>query len=165
MIIDGYDAIGAAAEEGERNGRGAFVDRWVTLAAAVRGWAVSTPHEYALLYGSPVPGYRAPSDTIAPAQRVNSAALRVVTRGFTSGEIDARPRVPMKRAVKADLQNVRAVAPELPEEVAARALQAWSALFGSITWELFGHFTGVVSDFEAYSAHQARRAATMLASP
>ena len=71
----------------------------------------------------------------------------------------------MKRAVKADLQNVRAVAPELPEEVAARALQAWSALFGSITWELFGHFTGVVSDFEAYSAHQARRAATMLASP
>ena len=36
------------------------------------------PHEYALLYGSPVPGYAAPEDTIGPASRTTLALLGIV---------------------------------------------------------------------------------------
>jgi hypothetical protein len=32
---------------------------------AARAWALAHPHEYALIYGSPVPGYAAPQDTVA----------------------------------------------------------------------------------------------------
>ena len=39
----------------------------------MRSWAIANPHEYALLYGSPVPGYAAPQDTIDPATRVYAA--------------------------------------------------------------------------------------------
>ena len=37
---------------------------------AARAWALAHPHEYALIYGSPVPGYAAPRDTVAPASRL-----------------------------------------------------------------------------------------------
>ncbi|WP_345709920.1 TetR-like C-terminal domain-containing protein [Kitasatospora paranensis] len=37
---------------------------------AVRDWALRNPHEYALIFGSPVPGYAAPEDTVTPGIRV-----------------------------------------------------------------------------------------------
>ena len=36
----------------------------------MRAWAVAEPHRWALIYGSTIPGYAAPPDTIAPAGRV-----------------------------------------------------------------------------------------------
>ena len=164
LIVDAYDAVGAVAEEAERTGRRGFVERWVLLASAVRSWAVASPQEYALVYGSPVPGYRAPVDTVEPAVRVVAVALRMVSEGLAAGEIDPAPRLPLPRGVKRDLRNVRALAPDVPEEVLARALEAWASLLGSLSLELFGHIENVVFDREAFFLHQARRAATVLAS-
>lgn len=163
LIVDAYDAVGSAAEEAERNEGGRFPERWLAVATAIRRWAIASPQEYALVYGSPVPGYRAPSDTIPPAMRVTGAALRVVADGLAAGEIDPRPRLPMPRAVKADLRALRDVVPDLPDDVLARTLEAWAALLGSLNLELFGHLHNVVSDFDAYFAHQARRVALDLA--
>jgi hypothetical protein len=42
---------------------------------AARLGARASFFEYALLYGSPVPGYAAPQDTIGPAQRVPRVLL------------------------------------------------------------------------------------------
>src|ERR1700753_3303628 len=68
LIIDAYNALGAAAEQAAaRVPAGAFRGRWHACAAAARAWAIAHPHEYALIYGSPVPGYQAPAETIAPA--------------------------------------------------------------------------------------------------
>jgi len=39
------------------------------VARALRAWSLSNPAEYALLYGTPVPGYVAPADTNVPATR------------------------------------------------------------------------------------------------
>ena len=47
------------------------------------------PHEYALVYGSPVPGYAAPEATIGPAGRVGVVLCRIVADGVASGAIDA----------------------------------------------------------------------------
>src|SRR3954447_22391926 len=69
LIIDGYDALGAAAEEADLPGE-APRTRWLAVCRAVRAWALTHPHEYALLYGSPVPGYTAPPDTVPAAARV-----------------------------------------------------------------------------------------------
>lgn len=164
LIVDAYDTLGAAAEQVERMGRRGFIVRWVSLASAVRTWAVASPQEYALVYGSPVPGYQAPSDTVAPAMRVVTVALRMVGDGLAAGEIDPPPRLPLPRAVRRDLRNLRALAPDLPEEVLARTLEAWATLLGSLSLELFGHLENVVFDREAFFLHQARRAATALAS-
>ena len=44
--------------------------RWLRACRAVRSFALARPHEYALLYGTPVVGYAAPQTTIEPATRV-----------------------------------------------------------------------------------------------
>lgn len=163
LIVDAYEAVGIVAEESEVTSEGPFVERWVSLAAAIRAWAVSSPHEYALLYGSPVPGYLAPVDTVAPAVRVSAVALRVVADGLEAGEIDPTPRLAMPDVVRRDFDNLRTLFPDLPDEVFARALAAWDELFGSLSFELFGHHDNVISDFDSFAAHQARRSAMSLA--
>ena len=70
LIIDAYQAIADAAEHSEsRVRRGDLAGRWLATARAMRRWAVEHPQEYALIFGSPVPGYQAPQDTIDPAAR------------------------------------------------------------------------------------------------
>ncbi|HEY8664088.1 MAG TPA: WHG domain-containing protein, partial [Propionibacteriaceae bacterium] len=71
LIIDSYSSLAEAAETAEAQlHEGTIQDRWMAIAHGVRGWAVAHPHEYALVFGSPIPGYAAPSGTIAPASRV-----------------------------------------------------------------------------------------------
>ena len=79
LIVDAYDAVGAAAELDESGVRRTdFAGRWMAAARAVREWAVAHPQEHALIYGSPVPGYRAPLDTIDPAARIPLLLLHIV---------------------------------------------------------------------------------------
>jgi AcrR family transcriptional regulator len=78
LIIDSYDAVGAVAEQAAAAQELTRRERWIAACHAVRGWALAHPHEYALIYGSPVPGYRAPDATIGPASRVPLAFLRLI---------------------------------------------------------------------------------------
>jgi AcrR family transcriptional regulator len=166
LIIDAYDAIGSAAEEEAAVGRRTFEQRWIGLARAIRGWALDHPHDYALVYGSPVPGYRAPTDTVSPATRVTLVALRLLADAVRSGEIRADAVVPMPRPLHADLAGIRAgglASANLSDEVLARGLQAWTQLFGTISFEMFGHLQNVIHDYDAFFDHQMRRAARTIA--
>ena len=67
LIVDGYNAIGEVAEQADAAcPAGEYTGRWLAVCRAVRDWALAHPHEYALVYGSPVPGYQAPQQTIGP---------------------------------------------------------------------------------------------------
>src|SRR5688500_11648060 len=65
LILDADNSLGAAVEaadvaaRADRDGDD-LTGRWLAVCHAVRDWALAAPHEYALVYGSPVPGYRAP---------------------------------------------------------------------------------------------------------
>src|SRR5689334_12376845 len=152
LIVDAYDAVGTAAEEAlaahRRRGAGG---RWLAATQAIRAWALAHPHEYALVYGSPGPGYAAPQDTIDPASRVALALLQIVVDGVATGEIETGAEPAMPRVVRADFAELRAAAaPGVPDAVLSRALLAWSALFGSISLEMFGHLHNVIHDYDAY---------------
>jgi len=89
LIIDAYNALGEAAE-GAIAGAGPAVparERWLAACHAIRDWARSNLHQYALIYGSPVPGYRAPEATIGPAARVPLAFAGVLEDAGAAGEI------------------------------------------------------------------------------
>ncbi len=163
LLVDAYDALGTEVEAAAADRRGGFEARWVRVATAVRTWAVAHPHEYALLYGSPVPGYQAPGDTVPAAARPPVAALGVVADAVTAGEVDLTVSAPIPRPVRADLQRLRAGVPgDLPDEVLVRALYAWTQVFGSVSFELFGHLRNVVESPADLFTHQARRAARLL---
>ena len=80
LIIDAYDSLGNAVEKAERSvRRDDYLQRFLATCHAVRTWALAHPQEYALIYGSPVPGYAAPTDTIAPASRVPTVLITILS--------------------------------------------------------------------------------------
>lgn len=164
LIVDAFDAAGEVAEEAiAATADDDVLTRWCALAAAIRGWALAHPHDYALVYGSPVPGYRAPDDTVTPAGRVSGALLQVVGDGVASGAIDTTSTASVPRVVHRDLARLRDLAaPGIPDEVLARAMLVWTGLFGHISYELFGHLHRVIEDYDAFFDHQTRRAGTYL---
>jgi AcrR family transcriptional regulator len=144
LIIEAYDSLGAAAEAAEAAvDRADLTARWAAVCTAVRAWAIANPNEYALIYGSPVPGYVAPTDTIAPASRVSNLLVRILLDASPQhGDADDdRP------AWRTALKPVRAALPEGISDTAIQTgLMVWSALFGVISFELFGQFHNVVEE-------------------
>lgn len=137
LIIDAYDdladAIDAAVAE-----RTTPQTRFVAFANALRDWALAHPSEYALIYGSPVPGYRAPQErTNRAGERplIALAALVSTTSVPTVAGTDAR----IQTAAAEALQSLGAESATL-----ARGIAVWNLLLGSISSELFeqlGHVT------------------------
>jgi AcrR family transcriptional regulator len=162
LIVDAYDAVGDAAERADASCRPADVrGRWLSVCRAVRSWAVANPDQYALVYGSPVPGYEAPPDTIDPAARVSLVLLRILTDGVATGALDD-DRIETTRVTRSDLARLRELAPGVPDGVLTRGMLAWVALFGSVSYELFGHLHGVITDYDAFFDLQMTRTGELL---
>jgi len=145
LIIDAYNAIGAAAEAAAhqvgaaRAGTGAGPparETWAAACRAIRAWAVANPHEYALIYGSPVPGYRAPEATIGPASRVPLAFAAILEDAVATASV--------------------------PADMLVRATIAWTQLFGMISFELFGQFVGSFEPADAFFDHAVAQLAAFI---
>ncbi|WP_026004482.1 TetR/AcrR family transcriptional regulator [Streptomyces sp. AA1529] len=164
LIMDAYDALGAAAEEALAEAESAgdsHLVRWRAVCRAVRGWSLAHPHEYALLYGSPVPGYAAPSATIRPASRAALALLTVLSDAYAVGalRVPARAAVAPAPVLRDTERLVGELAVPLPPAVAAEAVAAWAQLFGLVGFELFGQFANVIDARDAFFDHAAERLA------
>ena len=146
LIIDAYNSVGAAVEDAESAVRRTdLTGRFQAVARAVRAWAIHHPHEYALIYGSPVPGYAAPEDTVGPATRVPLVLIGILVDLATSGAAPEQRKLPRKvRASVAPL--MQAIPDSVSEDLMLRGLAAWGTLLGLISLELFGHLHNVVDE-------------------
>lgn len=155
LIIDSYNDMGAAVEAAEASQpREDLHGRFVALARAIRTWAVESPHEYALIFGSPVPGYAAPQDTLAPAMRVTTVLAQLLADGLASGAL-ADPGDPIDKALAVDLTELTSQPPfvGVPLGLMARGMAAWSAVYGLVSFELF-HAYGPLTAPAALFEHQ-----------
>jgi hypothetical protein len=119
---------------------------------------LARPHEYALIYGSPVPGYQAPQDTVGPATRSAFALVGLLRDGVELG-LYTGDGEPLPEAVHKDLARMRAdTAPAVPESLLARGMAAWLLIFGTVSFELFGQFETVITDRAAFFDYQMREA-------
>jgi AcrR family transcriptional regulator len=161
LIIDAYNAIGAAAETAS-DGAAGTAERWHGACRAIRRWAREHPGEYALIYGSTIPGYQAPQETIAPAGRAPLVLIGVLRDAWSAGALTEPARVPALSPVLAEqLGQLRAaIAPGVPDVVLARALIVWTQLFGMISFELTGQFVGSVDPADEFFDHAVTEMAT-----
>ncbi|KUL38884.1 TetR family transcriptional regulator [Streptomyces sp. NRRL F-4489] len=164
LIVDAYDAVGQAAEQA-RDARPApstteqAVSRWCAICTAVRDWALAHPHEYALIYGSPVPGYHAPRTTTEPAARVALTLIGVLRDAYAAGLV-TEPAEPLPESVVADALSLGAqLGVELPPTVVARLVGAWAQLFGLLSFEIFGQFNRVIEARNAFFEQAVRQLA------
>ncbi len=166
LLVACYDEVGAAVEAADAGvPRTRYRRRWRAMAGAFRDWAAAHPHEYALLYGSPVIGYAAPEDTVAPAMRTPFALMGLIEEAEAAGVTGTTgPAVP--RAERKALAPIHAAREgRLSDAQTARGLMAWATLIGSVTLELFGHLKGGIDDVDVHHAHLMERVATDLGLP
>ncbi|MET0494375.1 MAG: TetR/AcrR family transcriptional regulator [Actinoplanes sp.] len=162
LIIDAYDALGTAAEQAEAVvDRADFLGRFLATGHAVREWALAQPHEWALIYGSPVPGYQAPRDTVAPAIRVALLLGRLTGEAVAAGRLEIGE--PIGGTLSTELVTVaEQVIPAAPPQVVARTVQCWIQLVGAVSFELFGQLDNTIDARRDFLDFQLRGAAGYL---
>ncbi|MFE7276543.1 TetR/AcrR family transcriptional regulator [Streptomyces sp. NPDC057623] len=159
LIIDAYDSLGESAEAAHDKAVDAGpVPRWTAVAEAVRDWALRHPHEYALIYGSPVPGYTAPDTTVPPASRVGLVLIGILRDAHGASALTEPEPLPAELRPEAERMTAD-LAPGLPPANVAALVAAWAQLFGLVGFELFGQFNRVVADRETFFRHAAGRLA------
>ena len=135
LVKDAYRSLAAAFRA--RTEAGADLR---DLAHTLRQWALDDPQRYFLVYGTPVPGYRAPDDTT----RIASEIMAVLLDACAAEQPRDLPPSPLD----SHLAEHRAWAgphPAPPSEL-RRALTFWTRLHGVLSLELAGHFTGMGFD-------------------
>jgi AcrR family transcriptional regulator len=167
LMVAAYDALGVAAENAEATvARDDLAGRWAAVCHAARAWARAHPHEYALVYGTPVPGYTAVSATVAPAARVSTVLLGILANAAERLEpATADDGVPPE--VRRALAPVQSLLPsKVPDTLVQQGLMAWAALFGTVSFELFGQLHHIIGDEpgdrDAYFAECVRHWTTRL---
>jgi AcrR family transcriptional regulator len=155
LILEAYESLADEAEEASARvfaRPGGDAERWVAVPRAMRTWALGHPHEWALIFGTPVPGYRAPEDTVVPYARLAGALVRPMVEAKRADRL-RMDVLPME--IDNGLRD--AVAPvtdglfaDMPPRQVVLALQAWSTLIGVISLELFGHWRNTILEPELF---------------
>jgi AcrR family transcriptional regulator len=156
LIMSAYESLAVETERAaERAARSdaTDVERWLEVPRAMRRWAVGHPHEWGLIFGTPVPGYEAPEDTVEPYARVAISMMRPIVDAKEAGRLRPDGDRP-QRIVSDELRAaVAPVSDELfegmPVGKVVLAVQAWTTLVGLISLEVFGHWRNTILNPEA----------------
>lgn len=147
LLVDAYSELADAVDAArvDAGGAGAGPDWRAQLRAvarAVRCWAAAEPARWALLYGSPVPGYHAPADlTVGPGTRVAGALFSVVDVGIAAGDIISSSTSTAPPPTAADFDGIRSEFGFTGDDaVVMRCLLTWAALVGAVSLEVFGQY-------------------------
>lgn len=149
LLVDAYTSLAdavdhAVVQEDAPSGEAGLVEDapLARLSLAMRDWAIAHPAQWGLIYGAPVPGYRAPAErTTGPGTRVMRRLLEVIAAAPAA---EAAASSVQSSAVRpAEYETfLAASAEELGVEAtpaqAAEAVRAWSAIVGTISMELHG---------------------------
>lgn len=132
LISDGYHDM-ADTLEGAIASAATAPDRLRAGARALRAWALAAPHRYLLLYGTPIPGYEAPSHTLDAASRSMAALLSAVSDDPTTPEPGKLHRQLAAWGERMDYAG------RTPRQL-HWGLVAWSRLHGHLSLEVAGQF-------------------------
>ncbi len=143
LVVDGYDELGDVVDAAlSKVDPSDHAGRMAAIGRAVRAWALVQPATYALLFGSPVPGYEAPAErTTEPGTRVIRRLVEVWEDAWVAGSLRLPDEPAGPRRLSLDLAPVRsAMGLTAPDEVIARGMLVWAGLFGCVSFEIFGQY-------------------------
>ncbi|MFE9447017.1 TetR-like C-terminal domain-containing protein [Streptomyces sp. NPDC006739] len=155
LVIDAYDESGAAMERADR----AAVDagapagaRLLAVTRALRRWSFDNQAEFTLIYGSPVPDYHAPEDTVPPASRTPAVLAGIVRSALEAGELTPpRREVPGPPLLLPEAVQLFGGVPEAPfSDIIERGIVLWSNLIGLLVFQVFSRTHDSVRDESAF---------------
>lgn len=141
LLVDAYSELADAVDRARETLGDQWSDDVTAIARATRRWAIAHPALWALLYGSPVPGYHPPPErTVAAGTRVVGALFDAVAAGIATGDIrltnDLAPQ-PMS----SDFERIRQEF-GFPgdDQVISKCFLLWAGVLGAISLEVFGQY-------------------------
>ena len=153
LVADAYnalaDAMEAAVDAVDAVDPGRHAERVRVAFGAFRTWGLQHPTEYALIFGSPIPGYVAPEATRPAGLRYTDLLGRLLAEAHADGVLDPARidlRVPPTLTRQVEAFQRRRGGPELPAPVLAFGLGAWARVHGLVTLEVFGHLAPAIGD-------------------
>ncbi|TLG00335.1 TetR/AcrR family transcriptional regulator [Nocardia cyriacigeorgica] len=153
LCVDAYDALADAMNAAEPGATTDPAGHWRAVCGAARQWALANPGEFALINGTPIPGYRAaPEETGPAAGRVIEALAGSYSAAVEAGVADPAatgvPSLPAGPLLTGDGAPI----PDSP--VPGILLNAWASILGFIAAEVFGSLRELISDADAlYDSH------------
>ena len=158
LCADAYEA-GAQAMEAARDEvpPADHAGRWRAVCGAFRQWALANRADFALIAGTPVPGYRAPWEATGPAAARHTAIpARVYIAAVEAGAADpGRTQMPSDLPAGPLLRDLLSRAGLAPSaQVAAIVASAGASVRGYLAMEIFGSLPQIFPDTDTlYQAH------------
>jgi AcrR family transcriptional regulator len=167
LIKDGFaslaDTLEAVEADTKKSGQGS--ELFIRLVRAYRTWSLTHPSEYALIFGTPVPGLEVHDpDVKSELMRGVNVLFRCMIDGVRRGVIHPPAlQGPGAGRLRAKLRAWGLdEAPGLPPAALAGCLFAWTQLHGAISLELFGHMPEQVLPADELFEQQMRQVLTAL---
>ncbi|MCB0185050.1 MAG: TetR/AcrR family transcriptional regulator [Caldilineaceae bacterium] len=154
LIVDAFTAHAnyvrhvrdASAQVGEAPYRQLFAAIW-----AYRAWALENPIDFQLIYGNPIPGYRAPAAVTVPAAGLmGELFMEILLAAIDAGELVlAEPYTIVPPTILAHYQS------RFDKDTTMGPLfhvmnQMWSMIHGLVALEIYHHLGPVVGDTDTF---------------
>lgn len=141
LIIDAYTSFGDSQLQA-RDSVSASDNkkRFLAIGKAYRNWAHAFPQRYALIFGTPIPGYQAPFDKVFPSSARSLGALVSVVEAFRLAgklKIDSFPKV--KAEYKISFEMWKTYGGEADVLSLSVAMVIWSRVHGIVSLEVQGN--------------------------
>ena len=124
--------------------------RFQAVCSGIRQWALGSRADFALIAGTPIPGYRAPWDATGPAAaRFSSIPATVYIAAVEAGAADpGRTQMPLGLKPGALLEDlVSRVGLDVPSgQIVAIVTSAWASIRGFLGMEIFGSLRENIED-------------------
>ncbi|MGX1778454.1 TetR/AcrR family transcriptional regulator [Nocardia brasiliensis] len=155
LCIDAYEQLADAIDSARvQVDASEPVTRMRAVFAAVRQWSLRNPAQFALLFGTPIPGYHAPESATGPAAgRMIAAMMQTYAQAIDAGAV-AREQLDVPAGIEAGelapgdlgIELFAPYGPDVSSPWAAILHNAWVSILGFIISELWGNLTRLVAD-------------------
>lgn len=153
LVVDAYDSLADAMSAGrDAAGPADHAGRWYGICVAYRRWSLQNPSEFALLHGTPIPGYDAPPEATGPAAgRFAAVGIGAFAAAVEAGAADAgRTQVPADLKLGERFSDLlRGPAGGYEPRIVGIVLNAWASLQGYLVAEVLGNLSVLVDDTDA----------------
>lgn len=161
LLVDAFNSLGDAMAQAASDAQLSLGRRVFLALHAYRNWALAHPIQFALTYGSPIPGYEAPAEITVPlARRPLEVLLPLLYEAWQRGLLELPPEY---QALPPSIeQHVRILLPasDAPPALMQLVAETWALGHGSVMLELYGHLGPMIGDPAAFVDFELRRILT-----
>lgn len=144
LIVDAYGSLGDTVEAAyTTESQAGLGNRFYRAALAYRDWALANSGDFNLIFGQPLPGYKAPADLTVPlVQRAFAPFLQTLQQASDTGQLALPPAytAPPERLSVSLSEWLRNSGAAMSLPVLYFGLAKWGQMHGIIALELNGQF-------------------------